>query len=113
MLTPIDLENENRAVGSNGIIVGYDTDGFNAKAVWKCEWIIPLQYSGLKDRNQKEVYEGDVIKGAYEITWLIKWDDSFSAFIKKALPAGIEENLYDVEKYEIIGNIYENPGLLN
>jgi len=69
--------------------------------------IILMQYTGIKDKNGKEIYEGDIVKTQYigsegtkEIKYNIKYN--FSGF-------GFIENL---DTSEIIGNIYENPELL-
>lgn len=90
------------------------------------ESIIPLKFTGLKDKYGKEIYEGDVVKsfindefseikfgewnygdGLEECSWGIGfyWDDDMSPF-------GIDINCTR-KKYEIIGNIYENPELTN
>ncbi len=82
-----------------------------------------MQFTGLKDKNGKEIYEGDVVIGnclprpAY-IDWL---NDraSFGWVIPKTAigePGGafglMEDALEDNFNLEIIGNIYENPELL-
>lgn len=72
------------------------------------------QYTGLKDINGKEIYEGDVIKGSganYDNENFIGevcYDFSYPCFAIK-----VSENEYrGFEEVEVIGNIYENPELL-
>lgn len=74
-----------------------------------------MQHTGLKDKNGKEIYEGDIVEARFEYAsdkWVVEWEDYF------------ENNGYgfigflpylkdDWEHMEIIGNIYENPELLN
>lgn len=75
-----------------------------------------MQYTGLKDKNGKEIYEGDIIK--YDtidfITYnLVKWGKVEFSFLKKQLDGTIHRTTYQgLSKYgEVIGNIYENPTL--
>lgn len=64
---------------------------------------IPMQYTGLKDKNGKEIYEGDIYNYNGEVDVFESMQDFYSSEL-------IE---YRVEQGEIIGNIYENPELLN
>lgn len=68
---------------------------------------IPLFYIGLKDKNSKEVYEGDVL--------ILKFKDGGICCDDFVVRNFIEDGYALIgDKYiiEIIGNIYENPGLL-
>ena len=76
---------------------------------------ILMQYTGLKDKNGKEIYEGDIVNAWYEEDGgynskdkgevVYRWQDSMFA-LKPAFP------LSQYHKFEIIGNIYENKELL-
>lgn len=72
-----------------------------------------LQYTGLKDKNSKEIYEGDIIQHHYHILKAeIKRINS--GLVMKYLVDNLKYALYEIDMpyIEIIGNIYENPELL-
>ena len=77
------------------------------------------QYTGLKDKNNREIYEGDVIKAISFARWIgvVEYSDENQAFIFNDLDKKYRGystafmNQFD-DGFEILGNIYENPELL-
>ena len=73
-----------------------------------------MQYTGLKDKNGKEIYEGDVVKchdhptGIYDGVGEVIFNCGY--YSVKALLPPLHD--YGTAWTEVIGNIYENPELL-
>ena len=85
---------------------------------------ILMQYTGLKDKNGKEIYEGDIIKSKYFGDFIVKngivrimdneayQDNLVSGFYLQQVSSKELWHLDFLKKCEVIGNIYENPELL-
>jgi uncharacterized phage protein (TIGR01671 family) len=75
-----------------------------------------MQYTGLCDKNGKEICEGDIVNHSLEGEWLfeVRWDDIVAGFYMQDPSPNAEEDdhLRLVEEVEVIGNIYETPELL-
>lgn len=73
---------------------------------------ILMQYTGMKDKNGVEIWEGDVIKSGRGDWGVIVWKAPFF----EVTVSEDQSSLYTkewIEACEVIGNIYENPNLLN
>lgn len=66
---------------------------------------IPLQFTGFLDKDEKEIYEGDIIKTNNGLIFQVEIPDIYFK-----LADGCWETEND---FKIIGNIYENPELLD
>ena len=82
--------------------------------------IILMQYTGLKDKNGVEIYEGDFLMAGDAYLGVIKYHSTRAQFIGKNIGETFQEDEYDTlytkngrfNSAKVIGNIYENPELL-
>ena len=73
------------------------------------------QCTGLKDKNRKEVYEGDILKYERDENFKLYWNEEKCAFYLQNIlwpDDDIPVKYYRIENFEIIGNIFENKELL-
>jgi len=68
------------------------------------------EWTGLHDKNSKEIYEGDIVRW-YDHNWQIAWDGLGAWAIVGAL-FSYQFTPINHGEMEVIGNIYENPELL-
>lgn len=83
-----------------------------------------MQYTGIIDKNGAEIYEGDIIQGSVRASgdyakYVVEWDKTYSSFICgfiKRVSFGCETHNHPLGELrfdcEVIGNIHENPELL-
>ena len=116
-----------------------ENNGLNKWILKNCEGVIETiakdQWTGLKDKNRKEIFEGDIVRGGISYDWrenetgivefgLFESDNSGDEYGSnevcgwniKAIKLEDEDDRVTGEfiwkKLRIIGNIYENPELL-
>lgn len=81
-----------------------------------------MQSTGLKDKNNQEIFEGDILIVSDEHSWLevVSYNQEKAMFVteeinrKYKVPESPLNDLFDTNifKFKVLGNIYENPELL-
>jgi uncharacterized phage protein (TIGR01671 family) len=118
----------------------WEEEGISGNNLEECchSGFILMQYTGLKDKNGKEIYEGDIVRffaghcveDIYENA-LVKFEDMCFLLVKNSIVGevssmvegidGVKDEkwlqgaalcLFDEEELEVIGNIHENKDLL-
>ena len=108
--------------GSVSVISEYTIDGEHRErelVSYPANAIEIMQFTGIKDKNSKEIYEGDVVK--WIITrGIIEGGTSKVVYCPETMCFALQDKgvmsvwgMDEVIELEIIGNIYENPELLN
>ena len=99
-----------------GVLVGEHWE-FGETNFMSFDEIVIMQTTGLLDKNGKEIFEGDIVdyKGREAV---VKWHGSYASFIYRFVD-GLKERVSEWDplflacyNFEVIGNIYENPELL-
>jgi hypothetical protein len=86
-------------------------ESFYDRRIVEADEIAIEQYTGLKDKNGTEIYEGDILIddiGEPTEYWVVKFSDG--GFVGEC--AGVTEPLFELANLEVAGNIHEDSELL-
>jgi len=86
--------------------------------------VIFMQFTGLRDKNGKEIYEGDIVRWVYDplyepglqrlpFAYVVEWqpDTARHAYVRKGIRPDFTDEI--ASHYEVIGNIHENSELVS
>ena len=97
------------SVGENNTVIKINNEWFY-KNDYKVVW---LQFTGLLDKNGKEIYDGDILHYHGDSRLkdsVVYWDENLLSWEVGTEGVGLFKQ--DGKYWEVIGNIYENPELL-
>ena len=102
----------------DGLLMFYDEHADCWEIDREGERFILCQFTGLKNINGKEIYEGDIVRAVGFFKWIgvAKYSDKNQAFVFEGIDKNYRGNIVFMSQFDqgfkILGNIYENPELL-
>jgi hypothetical protein len=83
----------------------FDNDSYDIP-----ENVIWLQFTGIKDSEDSDVYEDDILKADDGKDYLVEWHQPLNCFLARSF--GGDGFLFEkIGKFLVVGNRYENPDL--
>ena len=107
-----DKKNKKMLSGFNAFDVGSDGQIWMNQVNVSAQFIL-MQYTGLKDKSGVEIFEGDIVKSTYSgLDKTVIEMHSFCYYLHDYALQSDDSEYYTFNGIEVIGNIHENPELL-
>lgn len=117
---PLDALRQNRSFID---VSPYGNSGGGVIEIKEVKNIIVMQFTGLLDKNGKEIYEHDILmfekkgKQVRKDYWVVSWSEKGKWVMERL---GTRQSLWSndgaggnhAKNHEVVGNIYENPNLI-
>lgn len=115
MFSAEEMATDQLTILPTGSFINVSGDSTRLSQIMPRDKFIPLQYTELRDKSGKEIYEGDIVRFGHFV-WAVLFDEGSWALSPSQEVPDVDtvEFLYNYsgEILEVIGNIYENPELL-
>ena len=107
-------------VGFGGDLSAHMMQGLVHESLWPDRFDL-MQFTGLTDKNGKEIYEGDIIMrhihlksgDGIRVISEVEFNLLTAMFTTKPSDGDYSDNVLSDNQWEIIGNVFESPELLN
>ena len=106
-----------RAWDKSEEIMCHNANHLSPNWFWEHPNLVSMQYTGLKDKNGKESYHKDIARDMLTLSlFVIEWNEGKGKF--QLMPVDLPKTFHYIREVEcitdmeVIGNIYENPELL-
>lgn len=114
MFSAEEMTEDQMALLPDGHFANIDADDTRLSKIYSHEEMLPLQFTGLLDKTNKEIYEGDVLQydrdARLEYPKTMIFEDG--RFVLKGTDERRRWDITGYSEYTVIGNVYENPELV-
>ena len=111
MFSAEEMANDQLTLLTTGSFINVNGKSTALSTIYPNDKFIPLQFTGLLDKNGKEIYEGDIVQRGVIVFYDGKFQGQYYGSDGQMYETW-EDDLYLQRDLKVLGNIYENSELL-